>query len=59
MCVAPTVLEIPIAGVPSPSGLGYILSRLWRSGFGAADLLSVSGGSGILIIHSWFVGWNL
>ena len=36
--VAPAVLGIPIATVPSPTGLGYFLSRLRRSGFGAVDL---------------------
>jgi hypothetical protein len=32
-CVAPTVLRITIATVPSPSGLGYAVARLRRSGF--------------------------
>jgi hypothetical protein len=32
-CAAPTVLRIIVADVPSPSGLGYSLSRLRRFGF--------------------------
>jgi hypothetical protein len=30
-CVAPTVLRIKNAAVPSPSGLGYVVARLRRS----------------------------
>jgi hypothetical protein len=37
ICVAPPVLELPLATVPSPPGLGYHLSRLRRSGFAADD----------------------
>jgi hypothetical protein len=29
--------ELMIVTVPSPSGLGYVLARLWRSGFAAID----------------------
>jgi len=42
-CVAPTVLIIVNAAIPSPSGLGYVLPRLRRSGFVAcAPLLRFS-----------------
>ncbi len=37
-CVAPTVLRIMLATVPSPYGLGYVLARLRRCGFVAIDL---------------------
>jgi hypothetical protein len=37
-CVAPTVLRISMANVPSPSGLGYILPHLRRWGLVAIDL---------------------
>jgi len=37
------VLGIPIATVPSPYGLGYVLSRLRRSGFVAGDWGIVQG----------------
>jgi hypothetical protein len=37
-CVAPTVLRFTIATVPGPSGLGYVVARLRRSGFGARAL---------------------
>jgi hypothetical protein len=37
-CVAPTVLRIEFVAVPSPSGLGYVVARLRRSGFVAIDL---------------------
>jgi hypothetical protein len=36
-----------IATDPSPSGLGYVLSRLWRSGFVAGDLRLCGGRFGI------------
>jgi len=36
--VAPTVLRIMIGTIPSPSGLGYIVTRLRRSGFIEIDL---------------------
>jgi hypothetical protein len=39
-CVAPTVLRFLIAIGPSPYGLGYVLSRLRRSGFVVVDLES-------------------
>jgi hypothetical protein len=31
-CVAPTALRIMVPAVPSPSGLGYVVARLRRSG---------------------------
>ena len=54
-CAAPTVLKIMIAIVPSPSGLGYDLSRLRRSGFIAVDWESSRGNSRPAIGNSWFV----
>src|SRR5882762_4683945 len=53
-CVAPTVLRIMIATVPSPSGLGYVVARLRRSGFVAVNLCkwAVAKDSGVAACES-------
>jgi len=67
-CVAPTVLRIMLATVPSPYGLGYVLARLRRSGFVARtswlrlcrDRFAYAGWSSrIMIGDLWFVGGDL
>ena len=48
-CVAPTVLGFPVVTVPNPSGLGYVVSRLRRSGF-VPVVLEFSGCNSRLLI---------
>jgi hypothetical protein len=43
------VLRSIIVAVPSPYGLGYVLSRLRRSGFGAVYLGSAGNSSRLMI----------
>jgi hypothetical protein len=67
-CVAPTVLRIMIANGPSPSGLGYVLARLRRSGFVARAPALQLGRDGFVyagcsprlrIGDLWFTGSDL
>ena len=46
-CVAPTVLRIIIVAVPSPTGLGYTLTRLRRY-----DLVAIEVSTRVVVIES-------
>jgi hypothetical protein len=53
LCAAPTVLRILVATVPSPPGLGYVLSRLRRHGHVAAELEISAGYSRLVFGNPW------
>jgi hypothetical protein len=47
------VLKLYFATFPSPSGLGYVLSRLQRSGIVAVDLETSRDNSRLALGFSW------